>query len=152
MSILLHTISNDQLIEKDIFAQIFSIWKSSSPETLAVAAWGFSDSSRWALRLSYAKCSPQKINRSVSLKESDYLPINLFVTTSSNSSPMTVWNELPPSSAAQYSFLEAIVYLFFICSDGLEQMQRLLLHGWMGSHPHFCPATQKVFDFPMCCV
>lgn len=79
------------------------IWKPLNHLAAPPDAKWLSDSSRWLVRL-----------QPVSVLSND--PINLFVTTNSDSSSMTQCDELcPPSyppSLVQNSFLEACVFLF----------------------------------------
>lgn len=58
-----------------------------------------------------------------------------------------------PPSALQNSSLEAHVFLFFIRKDGLQQINWLILHAWMGkplSGQHLFPGTLKVFKEISC--
>lgn len=62
----------------------------------------------------------------------------------------SVWwvaSPLHSPSALQNSSLEAHVFLFFNRKDGLQQINWLILHGWMGkplSGQHLFPGTLKV--------
>lgn len=68
----------------------------------------------------------------------------------------SVWwvaSPLHSPSALQNSSLEAHVFLFFIRKDGLQQINWLILHGWMGkplSGQHLFPGTLKVFKEISC--